>query len=35
MAARAQAHTIEVNSSHVVMVSHPDQVTRLIEAAAR
>jgi pimeloyl-ACP methyl ester carboxylesterase len=35
MAARAKAHTVEINSSHVAMVSHPDQVTRLIEAAAR
>ncbi len=28
------ATTIEVPSSHVAMVSHPDEVTRLIESAA-
>ena len=28
------ATTIEVASSHVAMVSHPDEVTRLITAAA-
>jgi len=33
MAARAGAHTIRVHSSHAVMVSHPDIVTRLILAA--
>ncbi|MFF9490191.1 alpha/beta fold hydrolase [Streptomyces sp. NPDC014676] len=32
-AKRAKAHTVEVNSSHAVMVSHPDVVTRLIEEA--
>ncbi|WP_228756212.1 alpha/beta fold hydrolase [Streptomyces werraensis] len=32
-AKRAKAHTIEVNSSHAVMVSHPGVVTRLIEEA--
>ncbi|WP_250037111.1 alpha/beta fold hydrolase [Paractinoplanes maris] len=35
MAARAKSRTVEVNSSHAAMVSHPEQVTRLIEAAAR
>ncbi|WP_250006851.1 alpha/beta fold hydrolase [Actinoplanes sp. M2I2] len=35
MAARAKSRTVEINSSHVAMVSHPEQVTRLIEAAAR
>jgi pimeloyl-ACP methyl ester carboxylesterase len=30
MARRAGARTIEVNSSHAVMVSHPDEVTKLI-----
>jgi len=35
MAARAGAHTVEVNSSHIAMVSHPDAVTRLIERADR
>jgi hypothetical protein len=29
------ATTIEVPSSHVAMVSHPDDVTQLIETAAR
>jgi hypothetical protein len=28
------AATVEVPSSHVAMVSHPDEVVRLIEAAA-
>jgi pimeloyl-ACP methyl ester carboxylesterase len=34
MAARADAYTIRVHSSHAVMVSHPDTVTRLILTAA-
>ncbi|MFK0158506.1 alpha/beta fold hydrolase [Streptomyces sp. NPDC090493] len=34
MAQRAHAHTIEVNASHAVSVSHPGIVTRLIERAA-
>ena len=33
-AARMGATTIEVPSSHVAMVSHPDEVARLIETAA-
>ena len=33
MAARAGAHTTRVHSSHAVMVSHPDTVTRLILTA--
>ncbi|RPK34805.1 Alpha/beta hydrolase family protein [Streptomyces sp. ADI92-24] len=33
-ARRAHAHTIEVNSSHMAMVSRPETVTRLILAAA-
>ena len=33
-AKRAQAHTVEVNSSHVAMISHPYVVTHLIEDAA-
>ncbi len=33
-ASRMGATTIEVPSSHVAMVSHPDEVTQLIEAAA-
>jgi pimeloyl-ACP methyl ester carboxylesterase len=33
-AERMGATTIEVTSSHVAMVSHPDDVVRLIEAAA-
>jgi hypothetical protein len=28
------AETVEVPASHVAMVSHPDEVVRLIEAAA-
>ena len=35
MAARARATTVEINSSHVAMISHPDVVIRLIKAAAR
>ncbi|MFI5938201.1 alpha/beta fold hydrolase [Actinoplanes sp. NPDC051494] len=35
MAKRAGSHTTEINSSHAAMVSHPDAVTRIIEAAAR
>ena len=34
-AARMGATTIEVPSSHVAMVSHPDDVVQLIETAAR
>lgn len=33
-AKRAGSHTIEVNSSHVAMMSHPDKVTSLIKSAA-
>jgi pimeloyl-ACP methyl ester carboxylesterase len=33
-AARMGATTIEVTSSHVAMVSHPDDVAQLIETAA-
>ncbi len=35
MAKRANAHTVEVKSSHVAMISHPDEVEALIRAAAR
>jgi pimeloyl-ACP methyl ester carboxylesterase len=35
MAERMGAETVEVASSHVAMVSHPDAVVELIEAAAR
>ncbi len=35
MAARAHARTIEINSSHAAMVSHPRAVTALILAAVR
>ena len=35
MAARAGSHTVEVNSSHAAMVSHPGAVTQLIERADR
>ena len=34
-AKRMGATTIEVPSSHVAMVSHPDEVTKLIETAAQ
>ncbi|MBE4741344.1 MULTISPECIES: alpha/beta fold hydrolase [Streptomyces] len=34
-AKRAGSHTVEVNSSHVVMMSHPDKVTALIKSAAK
>jgi pimeloyl-ACP methyl ester carboxylesterase len=34
-AKRAGSHTIEVNSSHVAMISHPEAVTELILDAAR
>lgn len=33
-ARRMRAETVEVASSHVAMVSHPDAVVALIEAAA-
>jgi hypothetical protein len=33
-AGRMGATTIEVPSSHVAMVSHPDEVAQLIETAA-
>jgi len=35
MAARAHAHTVEIRSSHVAMISHPGAVTALVLAAAR
>ena len=35
MAERAHAHTIEIRSSHLAMISHPDAVTGLILAAVR
>lgn len=34
-ARRAGSHTIEIDSSHVGMISHPDAITDLIRAAAR
>jgi pimeloyl-ACP methyl ester carboxylesterase len=34
-AERTGAETVEVASSHVAMVSHPDEVVKLVEAAAR
>jgi hypothetical protein len=34
MAARAHATTVEVDSSHVAMISQPEATTRLILAAA-
>ena len=33
-AQRMGATTVEVDSSHVVMISHPDEVTALIQSAA-
>jgi pimeloyl-ACP methyl ester carboxylesterase len=33
-ASRMGATTVEIPSSHVAMVSHPDEVTQLITAAA-
>ncbi len=35
MAARAGSTTVEINSSHVAMMSHPSAVVSLIKAAAR
>ena len=35
MAKRAKAHAVEINSSHVSYISHPDAVTDLILRAAR
>jgi len=32
-AKRMGATTVEVDSSHVVMISHPDEVTSLIQSA--
>ena len=34
MARRANAKTVEVNSSHVAYMSHPKETARLIEEAA-
>jgi hypothetical protein len=34
MAHRMGAHTEEINSSHVAMISHPDEVTEHILDAA-
>jgi pimeloyl-ACP methyl ester carboxylesterase len=34
MAARAHAHTVEIASSHAVMLSHPNQVAAFIETSA-
>ena len=35
MAARAGATTVEINSSHVAMMSHPGVVAKMVQAAAR
>ena len=35
MAARAGATTVAINSSHVAMMSHPNEVVRLIRDAAK
>lgn len=35
MARRAHSHTVEINSSHVSYISHPQKVTNLILRAAR
>jgi pimeloyl-ACP methyl ester carboxylesterase len=34
MAKRMQTETIQINSSHVSMISHPDAIARLILSAA-
>ena len=34
MAKRAHAKTVEVNSSHVAYISHPNETAKLIEEAA-
>jgi hypothetical protein len=34
-ATRMDAHTVEVPTSHVAMVSHPDDVVNLIETAVQ
>jgi pimeloyl-ACP methyl ester carboxylesterase len=34
MARRARSHTVEIDSSHVAMISHPDTVADLIRSAA-
>jgi len=34
MAKRAKAKTVEVDSSHVAYVSHPNETAKLIEEAA-
>jgi len=33
MAERAGATTVEIESSHVAMISHPDEVTSLVRDA--
>jgi hypothetical protein len=35
MAARMHAHTVQINSSHAAMVSHPGAVTSLILSAVQ
>ena len=35
MARRAGSTTVQINSSHVAMMSHPDAVAKLVRAAAR
>jgi hypothetical protein len=35
MAQHAQAYIVKVDASHLSMISHPAEVTRLIVAAAR
>jgi pimeloyl-ACP methyl ester carboxylesterase len=35
MAQHAQAHIVKVDASHLLMISHPAAVTRLIGAAPR
>jgi pimeloyl-ACP methyl ester carboxylesterase len=34
-AKRMDATTVEVSSGHLAMISHPDEVARLIETAAK
>ena len=35
MAERAGSTTVEIGSSHVAMMSHPEAVVKLVRAAAR
>jgi len=35
MANNANAHVVQVDSSHLSLISHPDAVTNVVETAAR